>query len=109
MVHDLKKLTPRFSFFLNDWKNLFLMRGGTVHTAVRQKRFYTKLNGISMARWLGDAVEGKTAGCGDGTPMSGVIEKFGSYVSGLVREHPERARKLLVTAYRERSCSWTIF
>ena len=59
MVHDLKKLTPRFSFFLNDWKNLFLMRGGTVHTAVRQKRFYTKLNGISMARWLGDAVEGK--------------------------------------------------
>ena len=32
--------------------------------------------------------------------MSGVIEKFGGYVSGLVREHPERARKLLVTAYR---------
>ena len=58
MVRELKAITPRFSFFLNDWKNLFLMRGGTVHTAVRQRRFYVKLNGISMAQWLGQAVEG---------------------------------------------------
>ena len=59
MVQELKSLTPRFTFFLNDWKNLFLMRGGTVHTAVRQRRFYTKLNGISMASWLKNAVEGQ--------------------------------------------------
>ena len=35
------------------------MRGGTVHTAVRPRRFYTKLDGISMAQWLGEAVDGK--------------------------------------------------
>lgn len=32
--------------------------------------------------------------------MSGLVEKFGTYVSSLVREHPERARRLLVTAYQ---------
>ena len=59
MVKELKKLTSRFTMFLYDWKNLFLMRGGTVHTAVRHRRFYTKLDGISMAQWLGEAVDGK--------------------------------------------------
>jgi hypothetical protein len=34
--------------------------GGTVHTAVRHKRFYFQTpSGITMAKWLGDALEGK--------------------------------------------------
>ena len=32
--------------------------------------------------------------------MSGIVKKFGACVGGLVREKTERARKLLVTAYR---------
>ena len=60
MIHELKELTPRFGIFLNDWKNLFLTRGGTVHTAVREKQFYHKTrSGEVMADWLSDAVNGK--------------------------------------------------
>ncbi len=60
MVADLKNLTPRFGIFLNDWKNFFLMRGGTIHTAVRERQFYHKTrSGISMADWLAQAVEGE--------------------------------------------------
>ena len=60
MVTELKKLTPRFGIFLNDWKNLFLTRGGTVHTAVRERQFYHKTRcGLSMADWLTQAVEGQ--------------------------------------------------
>ena len=60
MVRELKKLTPHFGFFLNDWKNLFLMRGGTVHTAVRERQFYHKTkSGDIMADWLFDAVNGR--------------------------------------------------
>ena len=59
MVWGLKRLTPHFGIFLNDWKNFFLMRGGTVHTAVRKRQFYHRTRaGISMAGWLRDAVNG---------------------------------------------------
>lgn len=60
MVRELKRLTPRFGIFLNDWKNFFLMRGGTVHTAVRKRQFYHRTrSGVTMAGWLRDAVNGQ--------------------------------------------------
>jgi hypothetical protein len=60
MVRNLKKLTPRFGIFLNDWKNFFLMRGGTVHTAVRKRHFYHRTrSGVTMADWLSNAVDGR--------------------------------------------------
>ena len=35
------------------------MRGGTVHTAVRERQFYHKTrSGETMAEWLFDAVNG---------------------------------------------------
>ena len=58
MVRALKKITPRFGIFLYGWPDL--RHGGTVHTAVRHRRFYYRTPaGISMADWLGDAVKGK--------------------------------------------------
>lgn len=60
MVGELKGLTPYFGIFLNEWKIPIITKGGTVHTSVREPHFtlFTQ-NGISMAEWLGDAVEGK--------------------------------------------------
>lgn len=60
MVGELKKLTPHFGIFLNEWKIPIITAGGTVHTSVREPHFtlFTQ-NGISMADWLKDAVEGK--------------------------------------------------
>lgn len=63
MVQDLKTMEPGMGVFINDWKNLAVMypglRGGTVHTAVRQLNFYMKAGqGITMAQWLSDAVDG---------------------------------------------------
>lgn len=60
MVGQLKELTPYFGIFLNEWKLPIITMGGTVHTSVREPHFtiFTQ-NGISMADWLKDAVEGK--------------------------------------------------
>ena len=60
MVWELKKITPRFGIFLNEWKIPIITMGGTVHTSVREPHFalFTQ-NGISMADWLRDATEGK--------------------------------------------------
>lgn len=64
MVDQFRNMTPRSGIFLNDFKNLASvypgLRGGTVHTAVRQMNFYQKTkDGVSMAQWLSDAVDGK--------------------------------------------------
>lgn len=59
MVAELMELEPDFGFFINNWKNLLLSRGGTIHTAVREPYFYLKhKEGKSMAEWLHDAVNG---------------------------------------------------
>lgn len=60
MVKELKSITPSFGIFINDWKLPLITMGGTVHTSVRELHFtaFTQ-NGISMANWLIDAVEGK--------------------------------------------------
>ena len=60
MVSQLKEITPHFGLFLNEWKLPIITMGGTVHTSVREPHFtlFTQ-NGISMAEWLRDAVDGK--------------------------------------------------
>ncbi len=60
MVEELKKITPRFGIFLNEWKIPIITMGGTVHTSVREPHFllFTQ-GGISMADWLRDATDGK--------------------------------------------------
>ncbi|MBO6242816.1 MAG: pectin acetylesterase [Butyrivibrio sp.] len=60
MIKELKSITPAFGIFIDDWKIPLITMGGTVHTSVRELHFtaFTQ-NGISMAQWLGDAVEGK--------------------------------------------------
>ncbi len=60
MVRELKKITPHFGMFLNEWKIPIITMGGTVHTSVREPHFtlFTQ-NGISMAQWLYDACCGK--------------------------------------------------
>lgn len=64
MTEAFKAMEPGSGVFINDWKNLSVvcpgLRGGTVHTAVRQLNFYMKTkSGITMAQWLSDAVNGK--------------------------------------------------
>ena len=59
MVYALKRIDSGFGIYLNNWKIPVLTRGGTVHTTVREPYFTTATqDGVSMARWLGDAVEG---------------------------------------------------
>ena len=60
MVHELKEITPAFGIFINNWKIPLITMGGTVHTSVRELHFtaFTQ-DGISMAKWLADAVDGK--------------------------------------------------
>ncbi len=63
MLDGLKEITPSFTFFLNEFPNLMVMKrgmkGGTAHTAVRERIFYLPgPEGISMAKWLADCVEG---------------------------------------------------
>ena len=59
MIRDLKNITPGFGVFVYEFRNLRFLLGGTVHTAVRQKRFYFRNHGsVSMARWLADAESG---------------------------------------------------
>ncbi len=60
MVGELKSITPHFGIFLNEWKIPIITAGGTVHTSVREPHFtlFTQ-NGITMAKWLIDATEGR--------------------------------------------------
>ena len=60
MARELKEITPKFGLFYYDWKNHRFHLGGTVHTAVRHKRFFHRgLRPASMASWLYDATEGR--------------------------------------------------
>lgn len=61
MARRLGSMSAPINFFFYDWTNPLLTKGGgTVHTAVRQPYFYLKsTNGISMAKWLFDAVCGR--------------------------------------------------
>ncbi len=60
MVTELKKLTPDFGMFIDEWKIPLITMGGTVHTSVREPHFllFTQ-DGITMAKWLSDACDGK--------------------------------------------------
>ncbi|MBQ4218738.1 MAG: pectin acetylesterase [Butyrivibrio sp.] len=60
MVHELKELNPSFGIFINNWKLPLITQGGTVHTSVRDMQFasFTQ-DGVTMAQWLKDAVDGK--------------------------------------------------
>ncbi|MCI2049300.1 MAG: pectinacetylesterase family protein [Lachnospiraceae bacterium] len=62
MLKDFKAMAPHAGFFINDFRNLAVypgLRGGTVHTAVRQLSFYLRTkSGETMAQWLANAVEG---------------------------------------------------
>ncbi len=60
MVKELKEITPKFGMFIDDWRIPLITMGGTVHTSVREPHFllFTE-NGITMAKWLIDACEGK--------------------------------------------------
>ncbi|MCR5715425.1 MAG: pectin acetylesterase [Lachnospiraceae bacterium] len=65
MVEELQALHPEFRFFINDWKLPLVTQGGTVHTSVREFYFTVmKMNGISMAEWLHDAVMQKNYNVG---------------------------------------------
>ncbi|MCR5674449.1 MAG: pectinacetylesterase family protein [Lachnospiraceae bacterium] len=71
MLRSLREITPAFTFYINEFPNLMVMKrgmkGGTAHTCVREKIFYLpNREGVSMARWLADAVAGdaKDAGMG---------------------------------------------
>ncbi|MBE5861036.1 MAG: pectin acetylesterase [Butyrivibrio sp.] len=59
MVLELKKLTPDFGMYINEWEIPLITKGGTVHTAVREP-YFTKFtqDDVTMARWLYDAVNG---------------------------------------------------
>ena len=59
MVKQLKEIDEGFGIFLNDWKIPLVTKGGTVHTSVREP-YFTRLSqdGITMAKWLQDAVDG---------------------------------------------------
>ena len=58
MTAALKALEPQFGIFINNWSNI-LTHGGTWHTAVREPIFNFKtVDGVTMADWLSDAVEG---------------------------------------------------
>ena len=59
MVDELKKLTPNFGMYINNWEIPIITKGGTVHTTVKEPYFtrFTQ-DDVSMARWLYDAVNG---------------------------------------------------
>ncbi len=65
MVKSLRDICPGISFFINDWTSP-LTRGGTIHTVVREPYFLLpqKQSGVSMAKWLIDAIGGKRCDIG---------------------------------------------
>ncbi len=59
MVHELKRITPAFGMFINNWEIPIITKGGTVHTAVREPYFTKfKQDNTTMSKWLYDAVNG---------------------------------------------------
>ncbi len=72
--HELQKMVRSLqllwkdvphAFFINDWKNLRRPGGGTAHTAVREPQYYFPAkDGVTMARWLDDAVNGRVCDVG---------------------------------------------
>ncbi|MCR5452588.1 MAG: pectinacetylesterase family protein [Lachnospiraceae bacterium] len=61
MYERLCQLPAPINFFYNDFTHPILTKGrGTVHTSVRQPFFYYKsASGITMSKWLSDAINGK--------------------------------------------------
>lgn len=60
MVRELKKLSPDFGIFINARKRPVMTKGGTIHTMVRQPEFWIPgRDGVTQAKWLSDAVNGK--------------------------------------------------
>ncbi len=64
MIRWLQELTPDSAFFIYNWVDPLLTKAqmGTIHTAVRQPYFYVPLkghDGMTMATWLNDAVNGR--------------------------------------------------
>ncbi len=60
MLSELRNINPKFSFYINNFKNKMVMKsgmhGGTTHTNVRSVNFHLgNIDGISMERWLYDA------------------------------------------------------
>ena len=67
MVRELKAIDPEFGIYLNDWHIPLVTKGGSVHTTVREVYFTTLTqDGVSQAKWLGDAVEGRIYDIGMG-------------------------------------------
>ncbi|MCR4671928.1 MAG: pectinacetylesterase family protein [Lachnospiraceae bacterium] len=66
MLFELKGITDKFGIMVYNFKNYRQNLGGTVHTAVRHPRFYSKHTGtgISMSEWLGDAINGNVYDAG---------------------------------------------
>ena len=65
MVISLKEITPAFGIYIYPWKNPLLHVGGTIHTVVRKRHFYSgRVDGKTMAEWLGAAVCGQVEDCG---------------------------------------------
>lgn len=61
MLKQLKQINPQFHFYLNSFRNKMVMKsgmkGGTIHTNVRNLNFHIPNNeGVSMEKWLHDAV-----------------------------------------------------
>ncbi|MBQ7557296.1 MAG: pectin acetylesterase [Lachnospiraceae bacterium] len=61
MLKEFRRLTPSFSFYIYNFRNMKRMYGknsaGTVHTIVRRPQFHRRnREGITMAEWLRDAV-----------------------------------------------------
>ncbi len=60
MVKSLHKIDPQMGFYLYNWRIPGVTQGGTVHTAVREMQFTTRrVDSVTMAKWLSDAVDGK--------------------------------------------------
>jgi hypothetical protein len=69
MKDQLLDINPEFHFYFNSIRNKMVikngMHGGTIHTAVRTMYFHmANSDGISMERWLYDAVNGNTYNSG---------------------------------------------
>ena len=71
LLAALKGITQEFCFFINRIPNHFVikkgMRGGTIHTCLRERFFYTPAEeGVSMAGWLSEALQGSAKDVGMG-------------------------------------------
>jgi len=69
MIDRLHKINPDFAFYINDFRNMMVMKGGmhggTTHTNVRSMNFHRgNVDMISMERWLYDATCGNVYSSG---------------------------------------------